>query len=318
MERTSWYLLVTAALLALLVFSVLISITFGNADISVREVYQVVLYEVFHIQSLEEYGTGAIHDVVWLIRFPRAVLAVAVGMGLAVCGAVMQAVVKNSLADPYVLGISSGATLGATLAIMLGIGTVFGSNSVGDHGVFRRAGGFLSGIVYFQYRREAGSGKTDPCRHGGQCGLFRVFQLCAVYRQRQGRVPVGHLLGDGQSCRRQVRKCEGDLSCDPDRLSSVLDSVQESELMLYGDETAITLGTNLQNVRMCYMILVSVIVGFAVYAARNDWVCGIDHPPCGAPVVRYGSPEADPSLCALRSDLPDLVRRAVPGHSGKF
>ena len=79
MERTSWYLLVTAALLVLLVFSVLISITFGNADISVREVYQVVLYEVFHIQSLEEYGTGAIHDVVWLIRFPRAVLAVAVG-----------------------------------------------------------------------------------------------------------------------------------------------------------------------------------------------------------------------------------------------
>ena len=49
MERTSWYLLVTAALLVLLVFSVLISITFGNADISVREVYQVVLYEVFHI-----------------------------------------------------------------------------------------------------------------------------------------------------------------------------------------------------------------------------------------------------------------------------
>ena len=54
MERTSWYLLVTAALLALLVFSVLISITFGNAATSVREVYQVVLYEVFHIQSLEE------------------------------------------------------------------------------------------------------------------------------------------------------------------------------------------------------------------------------------------------------------------------
>ena len=63
MERTSWYLLVTTALLVLLVFSVLISITFGNADISVREVYQVVLYEVFHIRSLEEYGTGAIHDL---------------------------------------------------------------------------------------------------------------------------------------------------------------------------------------------------------------------------------------------------------------
>ena len=47
--------------------------------------------------------------MVWIIRFPRVILARCVGMGLAVCGVVMQAVVKNPLADPYVLGISSGA-----------------------------------------------------------------------------------------------------------------------------------------------------------------------------------------------------------------
>ena len=52
-------------------------------------------------------------------------------MGLSICGVVMQAVVKNPLAEPYVLGISSGASLGATLSIMLGVGTIFGSNYVG-------------------------------------------------------------------------------------------------------------------------------------------------------------------------------------------
>ena len=52
-------------------------------------------------------------------------------LDLSVCGVVMQAVVKNPLADPYVLGISSGASLGATLAILFGIGAVFGAKFVG-------------------------------------------------------------------------------------------------------------------------------------------------------------------------------------------
>ena len=86
---------------------------------------------MFHIKSLSAYAEGAVHDVVWLIRLPRVLLALAVGMALSVCGVVMQAIVQNPLADPYVLGISSGASLGATLAIMLGIGSFLGGNSVG-------------------------------------------------------------------------------------------------------------------------------------------------------------------------------------------
>ena len=73
-------------------------------------------------------------DVVWFIRLPRLMLAVAVGMALSVSGTVMQAIVKNPLADPYILGVSSGASLGATLAIMLGIGTALGSNFIGIMG----------------------------------------------------------------------------------------------------------------------------------------------------------------------------------------
>lgn len=80
---------------------------------------------------MASYSEGAIHDVVWLIRLPRVLLALAVGMALSVCGVVMQAIVQNPLADPYVLGISSGASFGATLAIMLGIGSFLGGNSVG-------------------------------------------------------------------------------------------------------------------------------------------------------------------------------------------
>lgn len=86
---------VLIVLLALLVFSILASITFGNADLSVKEVYSVVAYELFHIRKFSDFAEGAVHDVVWIIRFPRVILALCVGMGLAVCGVVMQAVVKT-------------------------------------------------------------------------------------------------------------------------------------------------------------------------------------------------------------------------------
>ena len=64
------------------------------AYISIGEAYKVIGYEVFNIKSFSEYSSGAIHDVVWLIRSPRVILAVAIGMGLSVSGVIMQAIVK--------------------------------------------------------------------------------------------------------------------------------------------------------------------------------------------------------------------------------
>ena len=125
------YVAVLIGLAGFLIFSILAAITFGNADLSLKDVYSVIAYKLFHIKSLSAYAEGAVHDVVWMIRLPRVLLALAVGMALSVCGVVMQAIVQNPLADPYVLGISSGASLGATLAIMLGIGSFLGGNSVG-------------------------------------------------------------------------------------------------------------------------------------------------------------------------------------------
>lgn len=100
--RTSMYVAVLIGLAGFLIFSILAAITFGNADLSLKDVYSVIAYKLFHIKSLSAYAEGAVHDVVWLIRLPRVLLALAVGMALSVCGVVMQAIVQNPLADPYV------------------------------------------------------------------------------------------------------------------------------------------------------------------------------------------------------------------------
>ncbi len=122
-------------------------------------------------------GTGAVTDVVWLIRLPRIVLAMAVGVGLSVVGVVMQAVVKNALADPYILGVSSGASLGATIAVVFGLGSTFGSNSIGIMGFI---GAFGVSIIVLIISNIGGRSNSIKLLLGGMafssvCSSFSSF-----------------------------------------------------------------------------------------------------------------------------------------------
>ena len=174
------YVAVLIGLAAFLIFSILAAITFGNADLSLKDVYSVIAYKLFHIKSLSAYAEGAVHDVVWLIRLPRVLLALAVGMALSVCGVVMQAIVQNPLADPYVLGISSGASLGATLAIMLGVGGFLGGNSVGVPAFIGAMVTFFCSNCHCKHGRKSYFCQTDPCRNGCQCGMFCFFPIFVI------------------------------------------------------------------------------------------------------------------------------------------
>ena len=67
-----------------------------------------------------DWGSLTESPIFWNLRLPRVILSVVVGAALSVCGAVYQSVFRNPLTDPYVLGISSGASLGAAIAILMG------------------------------------------------------------------------------------------------------------------------------------------------------------------------------------------------------
>ena len=83
------YVLAVILLTVLLVISILTAVTIGSVDLSVKDVYSVILYKVFGIGDPEVYGVGAMSDIVWFIRLPRILLATAVGMGLAVAGCLL-------------------------------------------------------------------------------------------------------------------------------------------------------------------------------------------------------------------------------------
>ncbi|MEU3274354.1 iron chelate uptake ABC transporter family permease subunit [Saccharomonospora sp. NPDC006951] len=113
---TVWFCVLGLAVLAV---SVAVAITIGPADLSVGDVWSVLAAKTgLGDSGLSQIRTG----IVWNLRLPRALLAAVCGAGLAVCGAVMQALLRNPLADPFVLGVSSGASTGAVLVIVLGVG----------------------------------------------------------------------------------------------------------------------------------------------------------------------------------------------------
>ena len=141
------YLVAILVLAAALILSLLGAVTIGSVDLEVGEVYRVILYKLFGIGDPAVYGSGSMSDIVWFVRLPRLVLAIAIGCSLSIAGVVMQAIVKNPLADPYVLGISSGASLGATLAILLGVGAALGNGYIGIM-AFLGAFGVSMGVIF--------------------------------------------------------------------------------------------------------------------------------------------------------------------------
>ena len=100
--------------------------------------------------AIDDPMNGPEQTIIWLLRMPRLLMAAIIGAGLAVSGVIMQAIVKNPLADPYILGISSGASLGATVAILFGVGVMFGGKLRRCYGLYWGHGDFLRCIIYLQ------------------------------------------------------------------------------------------------------------------------------------------------------------------------
>lgn len=111
--------------LSIIVLIVLIAFAaaIGTVKISVLDVFKTVLSKFKIINENELIKTNEI--IIFNIRLPRAILACFIGMGLSMVGLVYQGIFKNPMADPFVLGTSSGSALGAAIAIVLGIEKTF-------------------------------------------------------------------------------------------------------------------------------------------------------------------------------------------------
>lgn len=241
--------------------SIAFAITLGPANLSVRDVYAIV----FEHWGIGSSGLTRIKDgIVWDLRLPRTVLAAVCGAGLALCGAVMQSLLRNPLADPFVLGISSGASTGAVFVALLGIGGGAISLSMGAF-----AGAVISFSLVMLLAHGAGGG-TSRVVLAGVAGtqLFSAltsFIVISSADAEQTRGIMFWLLGslsgvswtDVMLC--MVALIVGVVIC--------LYYAPALDAFTFGNDMAVTLGISVRRVRLVLLTITALITATLVSSA---------------------------------------------------
>lgn len=173
------------ALLAVLMLSVVLGISLGPVTIPFPEVWRVMLHRLLTPLGLGDWISlegirDSTQNIVWHLRAPRVLLGMLVGAALTLSGVGMQAFTRNPLAEPYVLGISSGASLGAVLAMLVGVWLPMGRLSV-------PAGAFVGALVsiLLVYGLSRSGGAVTPVRlilvGVAVSAMFQAFTNYLVY-----------------------------------------------------------------------------------------------------------------------------------------
>lgn len=288
MQGKSKNAIIIISLIALLLVSIILGVSFGSVNIYYKDVYSIILGKTLSSSTLAAYENSSALDVVWLIRVPRILLATLVGMGLSVSGCVMQAVVKNPLADPYILGVSSGAYLGAVLAIMLGVFESLGPNYVGI-GAF--VGAFLASLLVLLVSNIGGKSTTTKLILSGTAisaaisavSNFIVFIVNDSEKLRSITYWMMGSLGGVQWSRLKILGIIMALA-----LFYLIANYRVLDLMLLGDDVAITLGKDLTAYRIKFMLVSSLLVGFIVYSSGMIGFIGLLIPHFARLIVGSG------------------------------
>ncbi|NJL64593.1 MAG: iron ABC transporter permease [Methylacidiphilales bacterium] len=249
-------------LIITLILSFTCAVMMGPVPISPQRVWQVALSQILPGYTAD--FSPAQVQIIWFIRFPRSLLAILVGAGLSVVGVTMQALVLNPLADPYILGVSSGASVGAVSVILFGVFSSFGIYAV-SLGAF--VGAVLSSaIVFFLALRQ---GRISPTRLI-LAGVAMSYLFSAITSF------ITLKSGTGEAARRVLFWLLGGLSGTKWSdltlplislvlgLAYLLRRARSLNILLMGEETAITLGIDTDKFRKELFLVTSLLTGVIV------------------------------------------------------
>ena len=257
-------------LAALFLLSIVLAVCVGSVQISVYDVYRIIFYQLTHIQigDLETLTGGTLYEIVWNVRLPRVLMGAVIGVMLSATGVVMQATVQNPLADPYILGISSGASLGATFSIMVGASSVFTGVLALTGTAFWAFIGSL-GATFLVYTLANLGGRMTSAKLvlagsviGSLCSSFTNMMIYIGNDAEDMKSVTYWMLGSMVSARWSKLVLPG--ICMLAGCAFFLTQIRNLNTMLLGEEASITLGVNLNFYRRIYMIVSALMTAVAV------------------------------------------------------
>ncbi|MDJ0402180.1 iron chelate uptake ABC transporter family permease subunit [Rhodococcus erythropolis] len=259
--------------------SAAVAITLGPAGLSVGEVASIV---VGHLGGTAADVTPIRDGIVWDLRLPRTLLAALCGAGLGLCGAIMQSLLRNPLADPFVLGISSGASTGAVLIVILGVGSgVIGLSS----------GAFIGAVISFALvllLAHAAGGTPDRVILAGVATtqLFSALTSFIVITSadpEQTRGVMFWLLGSlGGADWLDVALCAAVVAVG---LVVCLTHSRALDAFAFGEDAASALGVNVWRVRVTLLLATALMTAVIVSVAGAIGFVGLVLPHAARALV---------------------------------
>ncbi len=252
-------------LLSALVLSIVAAVSFGPVTVRFSDTWKIILNGI--IPGDGPFGTTwkiSAEKIVWNLRLPRVLLGGVVGASLSLSGVAIQAAVRNPLAGPFILGISSSAATGAVSVILMGLFSSFGVFAL-SAGAFA---GAMAGMIIVVFISNV-KGNVTPVRV-----VLTGVAVSAFFSAVTNLIVHG--AKDEEGIRSALYWMIGSLAGTrweyiPLPLVSLAMAMifflaihRSMNAMIIGDETAVTLGVNIQRLRTITVITTALITGFSV------------------------------------------------------
>lgn len=255
---------------AVLVVALLVAAAIGSVSVSVGDSWRIVWS---HLTGAEHAVNPAYDQIVWNFRIPRVLLAALCGAGLAVAGVVLQALVSNPLADPFILGVSAGGSVGAVTVMALGAG------ALGGLGVSGAAflGSMLAVALVFLLGQQRG--RLNPVRLVlAGVAVSYVFTSITSFLQLQTdpnnmRQIMFWLLGSVSGAHWEQLRVAGVVVVAVTLLLTLYG--RQLNALVTGDESATALGIDVKRLRLVLIVLTSLLAGVLIAVAGGIGFVGL-------------------------------------------
>ncbi|WP_330615935.1 FecCD family ABC transporter permease [Serpentinicella alkaliphila] len=194
--------------------------------------------------------------IIWQIRLPRILLAGIVGMGLSVVGVTFQSMFKNPMADPYILGVSSGAALGATLSIVLGLPFI---------NIWAFCGAILTVLFVFQIAKIGSKVQSITLLLAGiaiSSMMSSIISVLMIFNRDKIEMIIFWIMGSVSAASWKHVSILFPVTLLGTMVIMLFS--RELNVFLVGDDSAKSLGVETDKVKKLLLVISSVIMAFTV------------------------------------------------------
>ena len=279
LQKRSHYIAFCVIMLFALVLSFVMATRLGSVSLDPTVIKKVLTNKFMRKNVYPVTWEASTESILWDIRVPRIFTAFIVGAGLTLCGILMQALTKNSLADPYVLGISQGASAGAVSVIMYGY-----LSFLGGYGTM--AGAFLGAVLSIALALRIATIRnkvtaTQLVLAGiAVSALFGAITNFMIYHTKTGsdkvKTATYWMMGslNGSSWEKLKYATIAFVIC----LVLITIMSKTLDVLLLGDDVAVTVGVDTDKVKMTIIVIATLLTGIIVSISGTIGFVGLTIP----------------------------------------